>query len=162
MDRREFHFCRQVLLFLPESLLLQTLLCAGITTKADAAAVNATPRQAKSPYTYRYRRHAAAAFLAATTNAFACCFFRHCNAMFDHHQNMVLSPWWWCTGGGVAFLWRAAAPTSLCRLVLLLPTKRLNAPSTLLGSITARERRKLARRDTHTHYRQHQWKLTLR
>ena len=45
---------------------------------------------------------------------------------------------------------------------LLMPTKRLNAPSTLLGSITVRERRKLARRDTHTHYRQHQWKLTLR
>ena len=127
MDRREFHFCRQVLLFLPESLLLQTLLCAGITTKADAGAVDATPRQTKPPYTYRYRRHAAAAFLAATTNAFACCFFRHCNAMFDHHQNMVLSPWWWCTsgGGGVAFLWRAAAaPTSLCSLVGCLCRRR--------------------------------------
>ena len=106
VDRREFHFCRQVLLFLPESLLLQTL-CAGITTKADAAAVTATPRQTKPPYTYRYRRHAAAAFLAATTNAFACCFFRHCNAMFDHHQNMVLSPWWLCTG---AALWRQRPP----------------------------------------------------
>lgn len=45
----------------------------------------------------------------------------------------------------------AAAPSRLSPLVLLLPTKRLNAPSTLLGSITARERRKLARRETHTH-----------